>query len=201
MLIYFKHIFLQKLILNQNVMHSKTILMKQSNWITLIFVFISTFSFAQFHHNAGMNYHYLGGTAITANYNARLNLFGRNNWRLGLETTPHIGAATNSYLSDSFYPFFQMNGALATHVGMGSSFDVLRYTGYSIRAGAALYNLASPGNENAIENGILIGGDYKFQTENLRTFSFQLNAIYPLNPDTPNNFIISAGLNYHFGLY
>lgn len=184
-----------------NVKLKKRDMPLKKNLLLLVFTLITGTMIAQYHHNAGINYHFVGGTAISANYNMRLNLFGKNNWRLALEANPHLGAAINSYDSDGFYPFFQVNGGLATHIGMGSSFDVLRYTGYAIRAGGALYNLASPGDENAIQNGILIGGNYKFQTENLRTFSFQINGIYPLNTDTPEKFIIQAGINYHFGLY
>jgi hypothetical protein len=183
------------------VTKSKTNKMQKKNFLTLLLVFTIGILSAQYHHNFGLNYHYVGGTAISGNYNMRLNLFGKNNWRFAFEANPHLGAALNSYNSDGFYPFFQVNGGLATHIGMGSSFDVLRYTGYAIRGGGSLYNLAPFSEENAIQYGVLVGGDYKFQTENLRTFSFQINAVYPLNPETPNNFIIQAGINYHFGLY
>jgi hypothetical protein len=152
------------------------------------------------HKNAGINYHYISGTAVSANYNLRLNLFGANNWRIGLALNPHVGAGLDSKISNDLFPFVMIPVNLEYHQGMGSSFDVLRYKGIGIRGGGTIYNLANFDVTDALQQGVLLGGDYKFQNKNLNTFSVQFNAIYPISGNL--DFLMATlGLNYHFGLY
>lgn len=160
--------------------------------------------YAVVHKNIGLNYHQIYYSSATSlNYNFRWNVLGKNNWNGALAINPHFGAL---FLNNPT-PFVLIPLNFEYHSGMGANFDVLKYRGYSYRVGACTYNSSlfpSSINLNDIKNsinyGALIGGDYKFQTTQLKTFSFQWNIIYSI-PFGIHQSLIQIGLNYHFGYY
>jgi hypothetical protein len=155
------------------------------------------------HKNIGLNYHQIYyNSAVSVNYNLRWNIIGKNQWNGSIAINPHFG--TLFLNNPSPFVFLPIN--LEYHSGMGANFDVLKYKGFSYRFGAGVYNSAGIINNNLsninnlIQYGPLIGGDYKFQTSQLKTFSLQWNIAYSI-PKGINNSFIQIGLNYHFGYY
>ena len=152
------------------------------------------------HKNIGLNYHQIYfNNAISVNYNLRWNFTGKNDWNTALAINPHLGALFVNNPS----PFIFLPINIEYHKGMGANFDVLKYRGYSYRIGTGLYNsdIIKPSNINTLRNfiqyGPLIGGDYKFQTSQLKTFSLQWNVVYSI-PNGLNHSFIQFGLNYQF---
>jgi hypothetical protein len=156
------------------------------------------------HKNFGLNYHQVYyNNAVSLNYNLRWNLIGKNQWNGALAFNPHFGAL---FLNNPT-PFIFLPLNLEYHKGMGANFDVLKYRGYSYRLGASLFNTKGLENNNdlskianLIQYGPLIGGDYKFQSTQLKTFSLQWNIVYSI-PMGINHSFMQLGVNYHFGYY
>lgn len=177
---------------------------------TLFIISLLTISLVQaggpsFHHNVGFGAGWQKSIAGLLKYNARLNLFNNDLLSFGLSATPYLGAEFGRE-DGKTKPVFLSPITVNYNWGMGSSFDCLRYKGYSVNLGIVPSSFATASgdvlNDNMSAIPYYIGFDYKFQTKNLRTFSVDAGAIITNFDD---NYLQDAGflvsLNYHIGLY
>ena len=160
----------------------------------------------QYHHSAGLGGAWQGSIGGFGKYNARLNLFGNDTWTISLSTSPSIGAEIQRPDQDAFRPFFFLPSTADFNWGMGSSFDCLRYRGYSVKLGLAPSSFAafdkSLFSRNIKSVPAYIAADFKFQTKNLRTFSFEVGAfVTQMNNSYLEDIGVNYSFNYFFGLY
>lgn len=177
---------------------------------TLLIINLLTISIAfaggpSYHHNVGFGAAWQKSTAGLLKYNARLNLFNTDTWSGSVSATPYLGAEFGRE-DGVTRPVFFAPITLNYNWGMGSSFDCLRYKGYSVNLGIAPTNFATTSsdiiNDNMNSYPFYFGFDYKFQTRDLRTFSIDVGGIFS---QFDESYIQDVGLvfslNYHFGLY
>ncbi len=160
----------------------------------------------QFHHGVGLGAAYQSSLGGLAKYNGRLNLYYNETWSLSISGSPHLGAEINRPDQDAFRPFFIFPMTADFNWGMGSSFDCLRYKGFSIKLGLSPSSFAT--NQKEVINSDLksvpayVGIDLKRQTEKLKTFSLELGTMFTQrNASYLNELGVIIALNYLFGTY
>lgn len=160
----------------------------------------------QFHHGFGVGGGWQESMGGFAKYNARLNLYNNETWSLSISGSPSFGAEINRPDQNAFRPFAFIPMTADFNWGMGSSFDCLRYKGYSFKIGLAPSTFATMDKEILNDNfksvPAYVAVDFKFQTKNLRTFSFELGGFATqMNQSYLNDFGVLASFNYYFGIY
>lgn len=160
----------------------------------------------QFHHGIGIGGAWQSSLGGIAKYNARLNLFNNDNWSLSISGVPHVGGEINRPDQDAFRPFFIFPMTADFNWGMGSSFDCLRYKGYSLKIGLSPASFAT--NQKDIFSSDIksvpayIGVDLKRQTERLKTYALEVGLfITQKNTSYLNEFGAVISFNYLFGTY
>ncbi len=160
----------------------------------------------EFHHGFGGGAAWQNTPGSFIKYNGRMNLTGTDTWTTSISGAIGIGHEYNRPDQDAIRPYFMTPMTLDFNWGMGSTYECLRYKGYSIKLGAAISSFATTQkqiwNSNIKSVPKYIGFDYKFQTRNLRTFSIELGGlITQFNESYLEDFGVLLAFNYHFGLY
>lgn len=181
--------------------------LKKSLFITgLCFGFLSKAGSIQFHQGVGIGGGWQESLGGFAKYNARLNIFGTETWTVSFSASPILGGEIQRPDQNAFRPYFLMPSTTDFNWGMGSSRDCLRYRGYSLKIGVAPSTFATFDKAIFSRNIKSVPGyistNYKFQTKNLKTFSFEIGGIITQkNQSYLNDFGIIASFNYLFGIY
>lgn len=183
--------------------------LKLKTTILIISLFIGSILNAgdlQYHHNVGLGGAYQGSIGGFVKYDARLNLIGNETWTLGISASPALGAEINRPDQEAFRPIFLIPSTISFNWGMGSSFDCLRYRGYSLKLGLAPSTFGAMHKSIISDNiksvPIYVGTDFKFQTKKLKTFSFEIGVLRTqMNNSYLKDLGFTCSLNYFLGLY
>lgn len=160
----------------------------------------------QFHHGIGLGSSWQKSIGGIAKYNARLNLYYNDFWSLSVSASPQLGGEINRDDQDAFRPFFISPMTADFNWGMGSSYDCLRYKGYSIKLGLSPTSFATMQKEifntNIKSVPAYIAIDYKIQTKKLKTFYFELGFLATQgNESYLNDFGVLLSFNHLLGIY
>lgn len=175
--------------------------------VVILGLFLAKVSFGgiEFHQKAGIGGAWQESMAGYAQYGARLNLFGTETYTFSLSAAPSLGSEIGRSDQSTMRPIGFMPLTLNYNWGMGSSYQCLRYKGYSVNLGIVPSTFASTSNDIIPQNVSIpfyAGVDYRLQTRNLRTFSIEAGVIVSQFDESYLSDLGAAlTISYLFGLY
>lgn len=165
----------------------------------------SSFGGIEFHQQVGVGAAWQNSTAGYGQYSARLNLFGTETYTFSLTAAPSLGTEIGREDQSTVRPVGFVPLTINYNWGMGSSYQCLRYKGYSINLGVIPSTFATSSNDVIDANASIpfyAGFDYRLQTRNLRTFSIEAGLIVSQFDDSYlNDLGALVTISYLFGLY